>query len=155
MSNSVFSIRLKSCVATALLSIILLFPTVLWTNAEPSPIWMIYDRDDPDIGHSGTDPLAVRFTPPRIWLGMGCTCTLFEVTAIRLYVSSDSWIGNAGFDVYVTDENHQTLKSFMNQHPTENGWFNLDLTGWTDDTRHVETHFFVEFVAHAPVDQES
>jgi hypothetical protein len=149
------NIKLKSFATIALLSMLLLFPTIAVSSGEPSSITLQYDRDDPDIGHSGTDPLAVRFTPPRIWLGMGYVCTLFKVTAIRLHVSSDSWIWNAGFDVRVTDENHQTLKSFMDQHPTDIGWFSVDLSGWTDSTCYVETHFFVEFAAHAPAEQES
>jgi hypothetical protein len=76
---------------------------------------------------------------------MGKTCTLFKITAIRLHLYCDSQ--SAGFDVYVTDEDHQLIKSFLNRDPEVNGWYDLDLTGWTG---YVDTHFFVEFVALPP-----
>lgn len=155
MLQSFINAKVKSCASIALLSMLLLLPTVPFSSGQDSGVWLIYDRNDPDSGHSGTDPLAVRFTPHRIWLGMGKTCTLFKITAIELNVVSDSWIWNAGFDVHVTDKDHQVLKSFLNQHPTEDGWFNVPLTGWTDESRYVDTHFFVEFQALPPVDQES
>lgn len=148
MSRKYLRAKVKSCITITLLSILLFLPTVQFSNGMASGILLKYDRDNPDCGHSGTEPLAVRFTPPVVYLGMGKTCTLFKITAIRLYLYCDS--NSAGFDVDVTDQNHQAIKSFPDRDPTVDGWYDIDLTGWTSESRYVDTHFFVEFRAHAP-----
>ena len=146
----VSSMKLKSFATMVLLFTLLSFPTVASTSSESSnsTVTLRYDRGDHDSAYEIFDPLAVRFSPPKIYLGQGYTCTLFEITAIELFVISDD--PDSRFSIYVTDENHNVLKSYLNQVPPIKGWFNVDLTDWDDDSRYITTHFFVQFVANAP-----
>ena len=152
--KGVSNTKLKSFATITLLSTLLLFSALATTSGDASSITLQYDHNEPDVAYPIAEALAVRFTPPRVWLGTEHICTLYEITGIQLHVTSESWDDNAGFRVSLADQDFTSLKDFPDNLPTEDGWFDVDLADWTDNTRYVDTHFSVVFWAYVLTNQD-
>jgi len=116
----------------------LLTSTMIYSSRASPGTWLIYDNDDRDIAHGNGDTLAVLFTPPTYPF-----VNLFEVKTINVSIAYDEW-DCAGFDIYVTDENHNSIKAFPNQQPSSTlyGWYSMDVSG---QGVYVDSDFYVEF----------